>query len=227
MNHDTFADAFESSLRAAGVMAPHERIEQSVQLLSMARAYRGFLGAYYDQPSEPLRGSLELSWVWDAMQTARTTTSEEDAVTVLVGRSSAKGLKTERPTLRIDIVLHGKVDLDGTISVPGPEAWRDWAGEVRDKVSPLLPPSRRARNAVVTGWVGEPEAGMRCEVSGQLALEEVRLAAWQGLELPRAWSASESVVGRDPEPPVDVFAKRLAEALRAWKGALRLLLPRV
>jgi hypothetical protein len=80
-------------------------------------------------PRKPgLERTSWLSWRWDALQTARTATREEDVLEELLGRDGYN-LVTERPWLRVDVTLRATLPLDSPLPMPGAEAWRRWVAE--------------------------------------------------------------------------------------------------
>lgn len=229
MNHDAFRAAWDAALRAAGLLTRHDRPEDSVDLATMSRKYSVLVGMFQRQPAEPFMGSMELSWQWDALHSARTHTTEDDVLTELLGRhdGAAEPMKTERPWLRVDIKLNGQLAWDKPLPLAGSETWRAWVAKVTGQVDPLLPlrDDEPGREGAIQSWRGEPEAELRCGPLGELWLLGVKLAAWQGLDLPRQMDDQDREPDEGPEAQLEALAKRLVGALEAWKKALKMLLP--
>lgn len=229
MKHDAFRAAWDAALRDAGLLTSHDRPEDSVDLATMSRKYSVLVGMFQRQPAEPFVGSMELSWQWDALHSARTQTTEEDVLTELLGRrdGDAEPMKTERPWLRVDIKLNGQLAWDKPLPLATSETWRAWVTKVLGQMDLLLPlrDDEPGREVAIPSWRGEPEAELRCGPSGELWLLGVRLTAWQGVDLPRQWDDADREPDEGPEAQLEPFAKRLVGALDAWKKSLNMLLP--
>jgi hypothetical protein len=161
MKQDEFRTALERALRAAGVMTYPDRFDDLVDLQTMSRKGGGYLGMGLQQPAEPFMGTLELSWEWDALMTARMETTEEDELTTFVGRAETPNTETEPPAVRVDVRLHGKLALDKPLLVPPGERWRAWVAEVASKINPLLPEGADISSGAISSRLGDPEARVR------------------------------------------------------------------
>jgi hypothetical protein len=63
MDHDAFRSAWTGALRAADLLAYHDRPEDSVTLTTMSLKHFVRVGMFQGgQPAEPFMGSMELSW---------------------------------------------------------------------------------------------------------------------------------------------------------------------
>jgi hypothetical protein len=230
MDYDAFRSAWTDALRDANLLSYNDRAEEAVALDSMSRKHFVRVGMFQGgQPAEPFMGSMELSWEWNALKSARTRTNEGDVMAELLGRDTARDLKTELPALRIDITLHGKLSWDKPLLLAGPETWRAWVAEVASQVDPRLPPPKRPRYnkqgyEIIQSWLGEPEAQVRCGPMGELWLLGVELPAWQALDLPRKLDNPDKE-DKSPGPQLKALAERVSAALTAWKKSLRMLLP--
>ena len=116
VNYDEFKAAFLQALLASW-LSTISRVpaEERLDLGSTDRSL-----VVYIEPAErglerPFHVSGVVSWRWDALQTARTTTSEEDLLTELLGRSGARGIDTARPWLRIDVQLRAALEVGRSI----------------------------------------------------------------------------------------------------------------
>jgi hypothetical protein len=130
MNYDQFCALWHKILDEAGLLelSSRPRPSETIDLGDMARTYRIFVELYRAQRTGPFHVTAELSWRWDALQTARTATREEDVLEELLGRDGYY-LVTERPWLRVDVTLRASLPLDSPLPMPGAEAWRRWVAE--------------------------------------------------------------------------------------------------
>lgn len=174
----------------------------------------------------PFHVAAELSWRWDALQTARTATTEEDVLMEWLGRDGYY-LVTERPWLRVDVTLRATLPLDSPLPMPEADAWRRWAAEVTARLAPWLPTEAEeaGEGMVVHSWGGEAVARLRCDPDGRLLLTNVEWPAWQGINLARQWDDP----AREPDEFTDEeladFADRVGEALQVWESCLGYLGP--
>jgi len=86
VKYDVFRKMWEETLRDAGLLTSHDSADETLSLGDMSRKHVVRVGVFQGQPAEPFTGSMELSWKWDALQSARTQTTEDDLVTELFGR---------------------------------------------------------------------------------------------------------------------------------------------
>jgi hypothetical protein len=230
MNYSAFRAAWDEALKGTGLVSYHDQPEEIIELGGMERRYKILLGVGHPQPAEPFLGSLEISWDWDPLQSARSRTTEEDVLTGLLGREGAQDRHTERPWLRVDLKLHGKLALDKPLLLPSTEVWRAWRSETMAPMEDLLPvEGKRLRGGAtaVLSWRGEPEAEVQCGPQGELWLHGVELVAWEGVELPRQWDDTGRKPDEGPEKHLVEMLKRWADALEIWRKRLTMLLPAV
>src|SRR5689334_13950946 len=64
---------------------------------------------------EPYTISAKVRWRWDAVQAARTRTTEEDLLTTILG--DADDVETARPWLRVDIEIAASAHLDAKLQL--------------------------------------------------------------------------------------------------------------
>jgi hypothetical protein len=100
----------------------------AIDLSDGARTYRIFVELHRLQRARSFHVTAELSWRWDALQTARTATREEDVLEELLGRDGYY-LVTERPRLRVDVTLRANLPLDSPLPLRRAEAWRRWVAK--------------------------------------------------------------------------------------------------
>jgi hypothetical protein len=222
LNYDDFRQVWDEALRAAGLKANALFPQEMVDLRVIDRSYRIFIPYQFPDDKHPLFYiSVELSWRWDALLSARFATTEEDLLTEMFGRSR-RPKRTEPPYLRVDSVLHATIPMDGYYPAPAGSAWRAWAEAVASTVAPIIP-------AITAGspdgpfpltWCGEPEIRLSCSVGGQLYLQGVSISAFRLIRLPRQWDDPERK--REPDPTIELteFFQQVREALEAWEEAL-------
>lgn len=228
MRYEDFKATWERTIRASR-LGRHGFSEETLNSNSLDRTYLVRVEPPQGQDSRPFYVTAELSWRWTALHSARSATSEEDAVTELMGATTAR--KTAKPWMRVDIKLSATLPYGEPIAMPAPKAWAAWAREVLgrlENIEPLLPKERvRERKGgllEVLAWREEPALAVQCSPSGELRLAGVSLGAGVALDLPRQWSSTEK---RDEDPEealVELFA-RLEGALRAWSEGLDHLRP--
>ena len=144
------------------------------------------------------------------------------------GRDQLAPNETERPWLRVDWKLQGKLAWGSAVPLASVDVWRAWVAQVTKRVAAALPAPSCAepgREALPQWWTGEPEARLRCGSRGDLWLLGVSLKGWQAIELPRQCDHPDDVSDDGPEAQLDEVAAGLATALEAWNKALSLLLP--
>ncbi len=222
MRYHDFLDAWRRSVERSRHLSAFGATTEMLDLGSMARRYQvRLIGAGVAQV-EPYTISVRLDWQWDALQAARTRTTEEDVITAILGDADA--VETEPPWLRVDIRLAGRAHMDAKLQLPEPVAWQRWALEISSRLEPLLPAHVvRNRDGAVLGWRGEPSVELRCGVGGELFLTGVEIEAWQAVELPRIWDDPERPRDPEVEPQLVDLAKRVRAALDVWADALRTL----
>jgi hypothetical protein len=229
MNYTAFYKAWDAALRTAGLLTSADRTEDSVELATMARKHSILVGVFHNQRNELFTTSMELSWQWDALLSARMRTTEQDVLTELLGRQGAAPAETEQPWLRVDIKLHGKLEWGKPLPLASSETWRAWVAEVTSQVDPLLPPAaydEPGSEGSIRSWLGEPEAQLRVGHAGELWLLGVQLRAWQAIVLPRHFDDPDCMEDEDPRVQLDAMVARWVTALAAWKKSLMMLVPR-
>lgn len=228
MRYDDFKNTWEKALGGSRLRR-HGFCEETLDSTSLDRRYLVRVEPPGGQDCEPFYVVAELSWRWTALHSARSATSEEDAVTELLGRT--KPPRTAKPWLRIDIKLSATLTYGQPIAMPQARAWSGWAREVLgrlENIEPLLPEEQvRERTGgllEILAWREEPTLAVQCSPAGELRLAGVSLRAGVTLDLPRQSSSSD----RDDERPDEALTllfRRLEGALRAWSECLDHLRP--
>ncbi len=191
----------------------------------MARTYKVYVLLGQAEQVEPFDVSARLSWTWDALQAARTATTEEDTLAEFVG-DEHRHMDTERPWLRVDVALNATLPWGSPLPLPPPAQWRRWVAEVARRLDPLLSThwERRDDDMMILAHRAEPEAEVQPDADGQLLLTGVKLEAWEGIDLPREWDDPDREE-EDPHEQLADFVGRMWNALRAWNQTLTHLLP--
>ncbi len=223
LDYDAFKAAWEAHLTESGLPVLGWPTE-TVNLRTMDRSYSVRVEPLRRDDAEPFFVSAELAWDWSALQAARTTTTEEDALEEFLERRST--IRTGKPWLRVDLVLRATLPIDQPLPMPSQKVWQAWASETMarlDNIERLLPEKdlreRKGGLIEVLAWKGDPELSVRCDAEGRLLLESVKVSAWQGLTLPRAWDDSRKTEP-GPDKQLRRMFKRLAGSLNAWSEVM-------
>jgi len=81
--------------------------------------------------------TVKLSWEWDALLSARFSTTEEDMLMQIYGDFGIHE-NTEQPWLRVDISLNATLPHDHPMPLPYESAWRTWVSAVHEQESPVF-----------------------------------------------------------------------------------------
>ena len=231
MNYDEFKELWtwalrESGLPIGGVMP----IEESLDLRSTDRHCKSFVRPHGCVAK--FHVSAALGFRWDALQTARTRCTEEDAVRQLFGVDRGQYPRTEVPWLRVDVTLSANTEWGKEIPLPSAEVWKNWARETIDRlenIEPLMPIEQvrenRKGNLEILAFRSEPELNVLCKPDGSLVLRGVEVAAWQAINLPRKWDDSSRKPDRGPHEQLAALFRRLKASLHGWTQALDHLAP--
>jgi hypothetical protein len=230
MDHDEFKAAWDNALREAGL----ERLvpaTETIDARTMERRYEVAVLPIGGQTAEPFHVTALLSWRWDAVQSARSRSTEEDLLTEVLGH--AEDVDTEVRRLRIDIVLRASLPWGNAIPMPSPASWRRWMEETLgrlERVEPILPNEAvregEGGRLEVFAWKDEPHVEAICRADGSLTVSEVGLAAWQVIELPRKWDDPEREADEPAAHQLGQMFVRVRAALHAWMEATDHLAPR-
>jgi diadenosine tetraphosphate (Ap4A) HIT family hydrolase len=224
VNYDEFKTAFLQALQESGLPTIGGRpAEEILDLSTTDRTVKVSVEPVRRASQRPFHISGVISWRWDALQTARTTTTEEDLLTELLGRAAAEGVATERPWLRVDLELRAGLEPGQSIPLPSPATWATWHREATSRLrgaARLVPDDASRETAPRTGavlaWQGEPEIHVTGTSRGELRLQSLTLAAFQGIDLRRQWDDPERPRDDDPGAPLTATFRRVRAALSAW-----------
>ncbi len=224
MRYEEFKALWERAFQQAGPRQIGVRGDETIDLGNVSRRYEAFFEGI-TRP-EPFHVSAKLSWRWDALASARTSTTEEDMLTTLFGDRTAK--RTARPWVRVDVSLHASLMDQQRVPVPDPSIWPGWLREVETRMEPLLPQSSdlsRRGDILVTSWRGQPNLQVRFSGEGQPLIGHVELEAWQGIEVPRHWDDPARRADPSPHKTLEDLAGRVRQALGTWGELAKVLLP--
>ena len=224
MNYDEFKQAWGRALRESRLpILGATDGEETVDFRSMDRTFTTHVEPVGGQEMEPFHVTATLSWRWNCLLTARTTTTEEDLLSELLGRQGAHGIDTERPWLRVDVKISASLSHGKAIPMPTSAVWAKWTREAYgrlERIEPLVPDEdvREGRQGglEILAWQGAPTAKVTCGVDGNLKLERVDISAWQAIELPRQWDDSDREPDEHPARQLDEMFNRARAALHAW-----------
>lgn len=231
MNYEEFKELWTWALRESGLpIGGVTPIEETLDLRSTDRHCKSFV--YAHDRVATFHVSAELGFRWDALQTARTATTEEDLLRTLFRRESQRP-RTAHPWLRVDVTLRAATAWGQEVVLPPAPAWQRWARETLGRletIEPVLPSEtiREGRNGLpeVLAWQSEPELQVLCGPAGELKLRGVEVATWQAVELPRRWDDPDRRPDQRPDAQLEAMVRRLRVAMDAWMEALDHLTPR-
>lgn len=234
MTYDEFKKAWVWALRESGlsIMGP-EPIEETLDLRTTDRTCKAFVEPFGGQHAEPFHITAALRFRWDALQTARTNTTEEDMLQEVLGLDRARRPRTELPWLRADATLRAAVVWGKEIPLPTASAWQRWARETLgrlESIESVIPIDnvRQGRNNLlpeILTWQSDPELNVLCMPDGTLKLRGVEIGTWQAIYLPRKWDDPSRKPDKRPHDQLAAMFKRLKAALNAWTEALDHLTP--
>lgn len=226
LDHKTFTASLLSALQEAGANVNEHSVKERLGLDPLAQHCE--IRMYGAQYFYPLAAECRLTWVWDALLAARTTTGGgELSLRVEVSGRYEEHLEDSVP---LWLVVH--VDLRaGELGVwdpmldhplPPPDALRQWRAAVLTEIGPLFPCKRLAFAGDPAGLTESasdpPEVQIRCDPDGHLRLVGVRMHGQQGFWLPRRWEI-QNLADPDPLPDLADFARRVTLALDRWDMA--------
>jgi hypothetical protein len=226
MNYEQFRVAWREALTEAGMWSSLFAPTETVDLSQASRTYQVYVHLGRSQEVEPFHISARLSWTWDALQSARTATTEEDALMLFLG-DERRSEDTERPWLRVDVTLSATLPWGSPLPLPEPTRWRHWLADVTGRLEPLLSTDWETRDEkmAVLASRSEPDAEVQPAADGQLNLTGVKLPAWEGISLPRQWDDPDREQDEDPDDQLADFVERVGEAMGEWNQSLPHLLP--
>lgn len=222
VHYEDFKAEWETVLRASGLPTIGVTADEALDLRSLARTYEVTVEPAGGQDAEPLFVSAKLSWRWDAIQTARTRTTEEDMLAEVLGREES-AVETKQPWMRVDVSLHASLPYGKPMPMPKPAVWAKWIREAMTRLESIEPvvPDERARetddgNLEFLAWQGQPQVHCACGADGNLKLEAVEVSSWQAIELPRSWDDPDREPDEYPRAQLRALFARVKASLHAW-----------
>lgn len=228
MRYDEFKFTFLAALRDSGLLTigpvPNEEV---LDLRTTDRTVAVYVEPVGRDMGATFHTSGKISWRWDALQAARTATTEEDMLTELLGREYARDLETARPRLRVDIELYAGLEYGKWIDMPSRAAWLEWRREVIARLQTVErlvdEDAKRALSddeLAVLAWLAEPEMEMTCNEAGDLLLQSLSVSAFQMVGVPRTWDDPDRQPDDDPYPQLMAMFLRVKAALHAWREVM-------
>lgn len=233
MTYDELKKAWIRALQESGLpIVGVESVDESLDLRLMHRKVRSVVETFGRQDNPPFHISAVFEYRWDALNSARTATTEEDIMSELLGRDSARKVRTARPWLRVDVTLRASLPYGKSIPMPSPVAWSKWAREAigrLERTEPVVPEEvtreGRGGHLEILAWQGEPEARVLVAPDGTLKLDGIVLRSWQAIELPRRWDDPSRRPDKPPDGQLVAMFARVKASLNAWMEVMDHLLP--
>ena len=157
MNYQEFVDLWRSAWCQTRFQLLHTlNPVETIDIHSMERTYN----TAYVWPTmgltAPFSGCVEISWTWNALLTARPSTTEEDFLMETYGEFGIHE-DTVPPWLRIDILFETYASF---VPLPFLTSWQNWIAEVNAKVNPtLLQEDFSVEDTPLSySWRGEPDS---------------------------------------------------------------------
>ena len=215
MRYGEFRDRWQTALRAARLLFHQDRPDETIELTTLERRWRVHL---LPRPVEPFSVGATTSFRWDAFESARSYTCEEDLLTELLGRRSARS--TQRRVVRVDLTLSATLSHGSTTPMPAPDVWAAWVTAVVEKLDRTLETGRR-RTGTLNAWRGDLEIEGRSGPDGRFAFHGMSVSALEMIVVPRIWDDARS---REREPSggkeMDRVARRFRGALDGWTASV-------
>ncbi len=226
VDYETFRALWVDTLRESRLLPIGLQGKETLDTRTLDRTYEVHIEPVGGQDAPPFHVTATLSWRWTALNTSRGIYRDEDTLSEMLGRDQTEDLVTEHPHIRVDIELSAAAPYDKPMLMPSTGAWAKWVHETverLDHIEPLLPAEVVRENRMgmteVLGWQGDPTVRAQCGPGGELMLEEVEIAAFQMIELPRLLDSPD----REDEGPDQQLAAlfgRVRASLMAWMQAL-------
>jgi hypothetical protein len=211
MRYDEFRDRWQAALRAAGILSYQDRVQETIDVSTTERRWR-----FHTLPRsvEPFSVSASISFRWDAFQSARSYTREEDLLTELHGRRAR--WSTQRRLLRMDIKFHATLPYGSATPLPATDVWLPWIASMEEKLSAALVAHRQRKKTVIR-WRGDLELEGETSLHGEFALHGMSVPAYEMIVVPRVWDDPRR---REREASaaqqIDALAARFRGTLDAW-----------
>lgn len=215
MRYEEFRDSLRGALEDVGLGFAHARhVVETVELGTGRQCWEGRVDAPPGAKVDPFYVSAAISFRWSPLESARSSTCEEDLLTELVGRRASRATKTSPRFVRVDLNLAATLPYGSTTPVPQSDVLSAWTTSVSEHLDEILTDirQRQGRVTAVLGHVGEVEAGCRCAADGVLSMTGLSVSAFRLVRVPRVWDDPER---RQAERSVVREMERLAAPARA------------
>jgi hypothetical protein len=222
MRYEEFRNQLEDALVQVRLLdrRPWDPAE-SIDLTGTGRHWKTYYYSLATSP-EPFNVSAKIAFDWDAVNAARSQTTEEDLITALLGRSDVSSRISKRFT-RVDLDLHAGLVYGKTAEIPDPKLFGSWTAAVGRQLGDLLAEVRQRRGGrlEVLGHVGEIELDTRCSAAGVISLKALSVEAFRIVRIPRVWDDPER---RDREKgaarDLALLARQFRQAVDAWTASV-------
>lgn len=223
MDHQEFVRLWEGALAGSDLLArpgPTERLD----LRSLDRSYECFVEPPGRERGEPFYVCAKLAFSWDALNTARSSSREEDVLVELFGEERAAKPRTKRRLIRVDAKLSATLTYGVTLPLPPSVVWSQWVADLDRRLEPIFPreAARTARNGdlEIDGWRTAPELAIECTGSGELGLKGLSVSIGRLLEIPRHWDDPERKPDPSPERALKALFSGVRRAFEVWIPSL-------
>jgi hypothetical protein len=223
-NYEAFKRAWMQAFRESGLKVDEDGNE-TLDLYGMRRIYRSIVEFTDGEDGQRFRTGATLTWSWDALQSARTTTAEAEMLFELLGPGKKEA---EPPRLRVDAELHAYVSAMEGIPMPAPSVWTKWARETvgrLERVEPLVPTPmivelQSGALRILSGQ-NDPVVKLTCAPDGTLMVRRLAVSGWQDLDLPRETYADDDELAarRRLDGQLRALFARVKSALHGWTEA--------
>lgn len=221
MRYDEFKALWNHAIREARLPVIGS-VHETLDLGTMDRTYETCVHVIASE-SGPFSVTATLSWCWDVYLLARSSTTEEDLLSDLLGKRSVDKIRTDQPLLRVDITLRASSLPDKPIRMPSKSVLSRWVYETLRRIDQTQAPAPKDRvrrtkegREVFLAWIGEPVLKTTCDVDGGLKLDSVELSSWQAIDLPRQWDNPDRKNDESPHEQLSQMFGRLGTALGIW-----------
>ena len=218
MNYQEFRDLWHNALKATRLQIPYPPgPAEQINLRDMSRSYEAVLFCRTWPKCAPFHPVATIEWKWDALLSARFTTTEEDMLMQIFGDFDIHE-DSVPPRLRMDVKLSAGVPHETINPLPALADWQHWVRQASDELQSLLPTGYDDEGSVCA-YSKPIQAAIKLLEDGKPGLEGVTFEAWQAILLPRQWDDPEK---GDPTPEVALadFANRISKAFAALENNL-------
>ena len=232
MTYEEFKAIWEQELRDAGLRPTIVQADETLHLVPMDRSYEIFVEPETGQQAEPFFVTVKFGFVWSALNSARTRTTEEEILSEMVGLQRDKN-ETIRPWIKLDVVLSATLAWGKSLPMPSTIVLAKWAREIKTRIAaiePVIPEEalrdREGADLAYLAWYEAPTVKASCGIDGELKVEGVELPAWLAINIPRTWDDTRHAADEPPHEQLRHMLARLKAALIIWTEAMAQLVPR-